>query len=465
MTQKTPQIHLGDPALDFGVGTVPKVLLRFYRYLRHEGKPIPDRLMLMVIQVLALFGGSLELRGSDLPLGIKPKTVENWKSQLRGMGLLFTRRIYYPIITPGRPPRLKTIEWDLSSLLFNCLRVGQHWMAGQRELDREWVERDAPGPRPIYTLPDDFGLEVTLPPAVAQRIRDEWYDPKPGEKWIVLASESSDATQGSETTSATLDQIMAAEAGAQSPTSPNRAVGLSHFPESGSGASPLPGTGQSLTTSGTEYADAYSGQPTGCPAPASDSLRTTETDTGVTRGSNGAAAGRPVTGNIPDGDTAQAVPASTRPDGLPLAVQLSEWASQVDIDLARLEATRGNSRGRLTNAVGRLLGLELRADGSVRTTPVRGDYAAIGALGRDYGYRCVWNVACRLVGRNIQGQPVTYLRGALIREFGPPGQCTAPARAPDPNCPLCGGIGLVEPDVPVDHPDFGKAQPCPRCQE
>src|SRR5579859_5106266 len=27
-------------------------------------------------------------------------------------------------------------------------------------------------------------------------------------------------------------------------------------------------------------------------------------------------------------------------------------------------------------------------------------------------------------------------------------------------CPICGGLGLVTRDVPVDHPDFGKAFPC-----
>jgi DNA replication protein DnaC len=30
----------------------------------------------------------------------------------------------------------------------------------------------------------------------------------------------------------------------------------------------------------------------------------------------------------------------------------------------------------------------------------------------------------------------------------------------DPNCPICGGIGFLRLDVPVDHPDFGKIQIC-----
>lgn len=30
----------------------------------------------------------------------------------------------------------------------------------------------------------------------------------------------------------------------------------------------------------------------------------------------------------------------------------------------------------------------------------------------------------------------------------------------DPNCPICGGIGYLRHDLPIDHPDFGKMIPC-----
>ncbi len=30
----------------------------------------------------------------------------------------------------------------------------------------------------------------------------------------------------------------------------------------------------------------------------------------------------------------------------------------------------------------------------------------------------------------------------------------------DPNCPICGGIGYLRRDLPIDHPDFGKMSPC-----
>ncbi|MEK7681832.1 MAG: ATP-binding protein, partial [Chloroflexota bacterium] len=47
-----------------------------------------------------------------------------------------------------------------------------------------------------------------------------------------------------------------------------------------------------------------------------------------------------------------------------------------------------------------------------------------------------------------------------------PGSSTAPdgaaepAEATAPGCPLCGGVGWVRADVPLSHPEFGKAIPC-----
>src|SRR5579859_2780366 len=38
-----------------------------------------------------------------------------------------------------------------------------------------------------------------------------------------------------------------------------------------------------------------------------------------------------------------------------------------------------------------------------------------------------------------------------------------PTEPPAPDCPICGDLGFVTHDVPVGHPDFGKAFPC-RCQ-
>lgn len=40
---------------------------------------------------------------------------------------------------------------------------------------------------------------------------------------------------------------------------------------------------------------------------------------------------------------------------------------------------------------------------------------------------------------------------------GPVRQAKMPG---DPNCPICGGIGWLRQDLPIDHPDFGKIVPC-----
>jgi DNA replication protein DnaC len=36
--------------------------------------------------------------------------------------------------------------------------------------------------------------------------------------------------------------------------------------------------------------------------------------------------------------------------------------------------------------------------------------------------------------------------------------------APPAECPICGGLGWISADVPVDHPQFGKLLPCPHRQ-
>lgn len=42
-----------------------------------------------------------------------------------------------------------------------------------------------------------------------------------------------------------------------------------------------------------------------------------------------------------------------------------------------------------------------------------------------------------------------------------PVRAAIPSRDSDlPTCPVCGGVGFVTADVPVEHPDFGKAIPC-----
>jgi DNA replication protein DnaC len=62
----------------------------------------------------------------------------------------------------------------------------------------------------------------------------------------------------------------------------------------------------------------------------------------------------------------------------------------------------------------------------------------------------------------------TQIRDLLKRPF--PRRTSAPRQPStngdvgDPNCPVCKGIGYIRKDVPVGHPDFGEAFPCPQCR-
>ena len=52
----------------------------------------------------------------------------------------------------------------------------------------------------------------------------------------------------------------------------------------------------------------------------------------------------------------------------------------------------------------------------------------------------------------------------ISEENSPTSSNTEPAPRPSNDCPICGGLGYVTRDVPIDHPDFGKAFPCV-CQQ
>ena len=56
--------------------------------------------------------------------------------------------------------------------------------------------------------------------------------------------------------------------------------------------------------------------------------------------------------------------------------------------------------------------------------------------------------ATEKVGSGVNDQQA---KNGPIRQVRMPG---------DPNCPICGGIGYLRRDLPIDHPDFGKIVPC-----
>lgn len=69
-----------------------------------------------------------------------------------------------------------------------------------------------------------------------------------------------------------------------------------------------------------------------------------------------------------------------------------------------------------------------------------------------------------IIRKSVNEPPTT---GAPLAPHPSRAQSTSLARrsaADDNPCPICGGTGYTVPDLPVSHPDFGKALPC-RCRE
>jgi hypothetical protein len=67
----------------------------------------------------------------------------------------------------------------------------------------------------------------------------------------------------------------------------------------------------------------------------------------------------------------------------------------------------------LAQNIGAVLGLGLEPGGRLRVVPDKSDYAAFGALTKAHGAETVWETACDIAGRSIEGDALDYLRAAL----------------------------------------------------
>ena len=210
-------VKYGDPVLDFGVGTLPKLFSRFYPHLSctytHRGQTIIETLSdaeaWLIAQVLLLKSDQdFVLRLSNLPMAATLSSRESYLGKLRRMGLVFTTRLYYtraemaalfgPEHVPTTP-RQYAQQWDLSSLFHNLALIGRTYLDRQQTAVQRWQAEGAVSPRPVVTLPADYHHEVELPLAVAHRIVEGAYDPRPlsstdgvdkrGPRWADLAAE------------------------------------------------------------------------------------------------------------------------------------------------------------------------------------------------------------------------------------------------------------------------------------
>jgi hypothetical protein len=190
-------IKYGDPVLDFGVGTLPKLFSRFYTHLcctyTYRGQTVVERLSdaeaWLIAQVLLLKSDQdFVLRLRNLPLAATINSRDDYLAKLRRMGLVFTTRLYYSradmlaLFGPEHlptTPRQYAQQWDLTSLFHNLMLIGQTYLERQQAVLQQWQAAGENSPRPVVSLPNEYQHEIELPQIVARRIIDREYDPMP----------------------------------------------------------------------------------------------------------------------------------------------------------------------------------------------------------------------------------------------------------------------------------------------
>jgi hypothetical protein len=176
------EVFFGNPIIDLGIATVPKILPRFWTLLASDGETLNDRQFALLMQVLLLRDAQdYELRVANIPMSSSLITLERDKKILRRMGLVFTERLYFPK-PPGKVPSMRAQRWDMRSLFYNLELIGQLWAEHQRDLISQWEARGRKGNKPIYNFPGDFTHEVVLPGDVVTDILKGVFYPIP-EKW------------------------------------------------------------------------------------------------------------------------------------------------------------------------------------------------------------------------------------------------------------------------------------------
>jgi len=423
------RVEFGQETLDWGMAAVPRVILRFYRHLESDGERLDDREMMPLLLILALWGdGERELRLSNIPSATPLATLEErYLRKWRRMGLVFTRRVYYTYeemvehyggkANVPDTPRLKARVFDLSSLLYNCLRVPRLWQEAYPAAKARWEkdhrkwretgERDAsPHPPHPHFPPSDFRVEIALPLNVALRIvegkGEEKYQFVP-KKWEDRAK----ALVGSHTPTIRPGRERA-------PTDCRGTEGRTPTIRPGQLGKPSP-CGEGYTP------DAYAsgGPPVGGPADSSSQVRSQgsmgsgiaasgEESLAKATAARTVNAGRPPVGPADQMPVERATPA--RPPAAP--EPLPQRRRRVLSDLRRVRSRRQRV-AIVTANVGEILGLGLEPDGALRTRPLKGDYARIGRMMREYGDERTWITACQIAGHAIEGNPLDYLQACL----------------------------------------------------
>ncbi len=434
------KVHYGSLALQFGIGNIPNLFMRFYRHLVHtpaQGEPLrlSDAEAMLLVHVMALRSeDDFVLRLSNLPMVSPLRKREDYLGKFRKMGLVFTIRLYYSRAemmayygADNLPasPRMRAQQWDLSPLIYNLTWVAQEYLKRQREAVAKWQKTGEVGRRPVTELPADFQHEIILPPDVIASIRSGIEDPNqavyypvPAE-WKKLASvpaqnrpvqESSVPAQNRLVQDSVPAQIRPIQDAVPAPTKPVHGL---YQPDSGR---------SSMLPFGLTPADA--GGPQGGPlAPELPDSRPDTPDAGEERSAN-------TPGAPGNGDVQRDTPVARVPGKAQTRVAMSEppqpgGNGNEPLPVRRervLRDLRDHANDRRTQIyivavnIGQMMGLRWM-DGQLRTHPIKEDKAEIGKMCREHGGPAhIWAVACRVAGHEIAGDPLDYLWGRLKAE-------------------------------------------------
>lgn len=165
------EVYSGEFIYDSGLVSLPVAFFRYYPYLEFQGERLTDGEAMLLAQVLALrvknAAGEYALRGSNLPrVSHHPRSLERAKAKLRQLGLLFTRRLYYPS-RAGQAPVMRAQQWDVRPLFHNLARLHRLWLKGQQQSKAQWQAAGRSTPQPVYQFPEDFTLATDIPLEVA----------------------------------------------------------------------------------------------------------------------------------------------------------------------------------------------------------------------------------------------------------------------------------------------------------
>lgn len=404
------QLHYGALALDFGIGNIPNLFLRFYRYLVHTTPNkallrLSDAEAMLLVHVMALRADQdFVLRLSNLPMRAPERTREDYLAKFRKMGLVFTSRIYYSrnemIAYYGAnnlpdSPRMRAQQWDLSSLIFNLSLVAQDYLSLQRQAVAAWKQAGEVGPRPVSELPPHHQREVVLPLEVMANIQQQVYYPIPSEWTLAVPAEKQPVQP----------DVPAGKQPVQPPYQPENSRSSMLTPYGVNipfGNEPPFGGSLALTDNSTSD------------DPASAQARVANADGSA--GNGGLPRITPAARSSDDA-SARVAPAAEPPAPNPLAgvnepVPLRR--ERVISDL-RTHPDRRLQIFIVAANIGQMMGLRWD-NGELRQRPAKSDKAEVGKMCREFGGPiAVWETACRIAG-HVTGDPLDYLWAALRKQ-------------------------------------------------